>query len=96
VKTVLKRVWNEDRGVLTFEWILLITLIVLGVVGGLTAARDGLIDELGDVAEAVVNVDQSWSIAPSPCEPCPMDFGCFVDEPPDVERQRSCEPPESP
>ncbi len=59
----LKRMWREDQGFLTFEWVLLLTLLAIGIVGGLTAARDATIDELGDVAEAVVSFDQSYSLA---------------------------------
>jgi Flp pilus assembly pilin Flp len=58
----IKRVWREDDGVLSFEWVLLITLLTLGLVSGLTAARDGFIDELGDVAEAMVCLNQSFTV----------------------------------
>ncbi len=62
MKCLLRRMWREDEGVLTFEWILLITVLVIGVVGGLSAVRDAVITELGDVAEAVVSLDQSYAI----------------------------------
>ena len=58
------RVLQEECGVLTFEWILLITLIVIGIVGGLSAARDAIISELGDVVGAVVHIDQSYTVSP--------------------------------
>ena len=64
MKNVLNRVWREDEGVLTFEWILLITVLVIGIVGGLSAVRDAVITELGDVAEAVISLDQSYTILP--------------------------------
>jgi hypothetical protein len=48
--------------VLSFEWVLLTTLLVLGVVAGLSAARDAVIDELGDAAQAMLNLDNSYSI----------------------------------
>ncbi|RMF88576.1 MAG: hypothetical protein D6741_18990 [Planctomycetota bacterium] len=60
---MLSRVWREDEGVLTFEWILLITVLVIGIVGGLSAVRDAVITELGDVVEAVVSLDQSYTIS---------------------------------
>ena len=41
------------RGFLSFEWILLISLLVIGVIGGLSAVRDALILELKDVADCV-------------------------------------------
>lgn len=62
MKSLFNRVWREDEGVLTFEWILLITVLVIGIVGGVSAVRDALITELGDVAEAMVALDQSYSI----------------------------------
>ena len=55
--------WNEEEGVLSFEWTLLLTLLTLGIVGGLAATRDAIIDELGDLSEAVLNFDQSYSLA---------------------------------
>ena len=63
MKRVLSRVWQEDEGVLTFEWILLITVLVIGIVGGLSAVRDAVITELGDVVEAMISLEQSYYIA---------------------------------
>ncbi len=60
---ILHRVWREDDGVLSFEWTLLLTLLTIGIVSGLSAARDAIIDELGDVAEAAQGIDQSYSLA---------------------------------
>jgi hypothetical protein len=54
--------WKEDQGVLTFEWILLLTVLVIGIVGGLSAVRDAVISELGDVAKAMTALDQSYTI----------------------------------
>ncbi len=59
---VLAQVWSEEDGVLSFEWVLLVTLLTIGIVSGLSAARDGIIDELGDVAEAMLALDQSYTI----------------------------------
>ncbi len=67
MKNILNRMWQEDSGVLTFEWILLITLLVIGIVAGITAARDAIIDELGDIATAATSLDFSYSLAPDPC-----------------------------
>ena len=58
----ISRAWKEDDGVLAFEWVLLITLLTMGIVGGLAAARDAVIDELGDVAQAMQAVDQTYTI----------------------------------
>ena len=62
MKTVAIRMWKEDDAVLAFEWVLLVTLLTIGIVGGVAAARDAIIDELGDVAQAMLAVDQSYQI----------------------------------
>ncbi len=60
--TQLNRMWREDEAVLSFEWVMLLTLLTIGIVGGLAAARDAMIDELGDVTEAAISIDQSYSL----------------------------------
>jgi Flp pilus assembly pilin Flp len=62
MKKVLSRVWKEEDGVLSFEWVLLVTLLTFGIVSGVAAARDAIIDELGDVAQAMLALDQSYTI----------------------------------
>jgi Flp pilus assembly pilin Flp len=59
---LLHRIWIEDDGVLAFEWTLLVTLLGLGIVGGVAAARDAITDELGDTAQVMLAVDQSYHI----------------------------------
>jgi len=58
-----QRLWREEDGVLSFEWVLLVTLVVIGIVGGLAAARDAITDELGDAAEAMLSLDGSYTIS---------------------------------
>jgi Flp pilus assembly pilin Flp len=62
MKKVLSRMWKEEDGVLSFEWVLLVTLLTIGIVSGLAGARDAIIDELGDVAQAMLALDQSYTI----------------------------------
>ena len=57
-----ERAWIEEDGVLTFEWTLLLTLLVLGIVSGVAAVRDAIIDEFGDTAEVMMAVDQSYHV----------------------------------
>jgi Flp pilus assembly pilin Flp len=62
----LSQLWHEDDGVLSFEWTLVTVLVVFGIVAGVSAARDAIIDELGDIAEAALQFDQSYSFAGIP------------------------------
>lgn len=59
--TKRNRPCSRRRGVLSFEWIVLITIVAVGIVGGLTAIRDAIVEELGDVAGAAVAIDQSFT-----------------------------------
>ena len=55
---------REDEGFLTFEWILLITLLLIGILAALSAVRDAIAGELIGVGGAIVSVDSSYSICP--------------------------------
>jgi Flp pilus assembly pilin Flp len=59
---LMQCIWTEDDGALTFEWTLLLTLLTIGIVGGVSGARDAIIDELGDTAQVMQAVDQSYRI----------------------------------
>ncbi len=91
----MRSVWlhfcRDQRGTLTFEWVLLITVLVIGVVGGLSAARDAVISELGDVAGGMVAIDQSYSVAADPC----LNIGGFAFQDTSCNRAASCRPPEN-
>ncbi len=64
MKQLLSRLWHETDGVLSFEWTMLTSLLTVGVVSGVAAVRDAVTDELGDVAQAMVSLDQSYVIQP--------------------------------
>jgi Flp pilus assembly pilin Flp len=64
MQCMLKSMWQEDDGVLSFEWTMLAVIVVFGIVGGLAAARDAILDEMGDMAEAYLSIDQSFTLAP--------------------------------
>lgn len=88
MKNLLARIRHEDGGALSFEWVVLITLLVIGVVGGYSVLRDGVIDELGDVAGAVISVDQSFHTEPPVGMPEAGCYGSWQDDDPAPEIQR--------
>jgi hypothetical protein len=57
-----RRLIHRRRGVLTLEWILLVTVIVLGVIGGLGLVRNATVGELRDLAEAIT----ALNVTPGP------------------------------
>jgi Flp pilus assembly pilin Flp len=58
--SIARKLWTEEDGVLSFEWTLLLTLLVIGIVAGLAGARDAIIDELGDASQAILALDDSY------------------------------------
>ena len=62
MKMLCERMYRETDGFLSFEWVLLVTLLTFGVISGIAGARDAIVDELGDVAQAMLAVDQSYTI----------------------------------
>ena len=47
---------NRRRGLITFEWLLLVTLLVIGIVGGLASVRNAIIEELNELVTTIQNL----------------------------------------
>jgi len=59
-----RRLWQDETGfVATADLILVTTIVVLGTIVGLVTLRDQVLQELGDVATAVGQLNQSYSVA---------------------------------
>ena len=83
---ILNRFWSDESGESSAASILLITtLLALGVMVGLSTARNTLVQQLGDVGVALENIDQSYltptsSFAdpgPFPTDPVDLPPGCI-------------------
>src|SRR5258707_15159177 len=60
---MLKKLWNDEVGaIISSEIVLIGTILVIGMITGLTSLRDGVIEELADVGAAIGNMDQSFAI----------------------------------
>ncbi len=75
---MMNRIWNDESGVLTFEWILLITLLVIGIVGGLAVIRDAYIIEAAETADAMMALNQGYVIQ-APVDAAITDTGAGVE-----------------
>jgi Flp pilus assembly pilin Flp len=64
MRNVMKKLWQDDAGwIISVEMILIFTIVSLGLIVGLTALRNALVDELTEVANAITAIEQcySWS-----------------------------------
>ena len=64
-QSLLKHPALRRKGSLALEWILLITIVVVGVLGGLAAVRNATVKEITDLSKAVeqINVKTSAELA---------------------------------
>ena len=59
---LLHRIWKDEAGfVVSTELVLIATILVIGMVVGLATVRNAVVQELGDVAMAIGNINQSYS-----------------------------------
>ena len=62
--SALVRLWRDDRGVVvSAELIVIVTVVVLGLLVGLTSLRDQMVQEFGDLGAAIGALDHSYSFA---------------------------------
>lgn len=62
---LMQTLWRDDRGMVSsMHVILLYVILAFGAVVGLTAFRDQVVQEYGDVSVALDRLDQSYRVAP--------------------------------
>jgi hypothetical protein len=59
---MLVRLLNDEAGfVVSSELALIATILVIGLIVGLVAIRDAVVQELGDIAGSIGNINQTYS-----------------------------------
>jgi len=51
---------RKNRGVLSFEWIMICVMLIIGILGGLAAARNAFLSEIDDTIEVVDLIDAKF------------------------------------
>lgn len=60
------QLWRDERGlVLSMELVFVTAIVAIGMIVGLAAYRDGVVDELADNARAVQALNQSYAVTVS-------------------------------
>lgn len=61
LKSLASKFWNDQTGfVISAELVLISTLLVLGLIVGLTSVQTAVVGELGDVGTAIGSLNQSY------------------------------------
>jgi hypothetical protein len=64
VAKLFGRLWDDDAGaLLATEWVVIATIMVLGLIPGLVAVRQGTLSELTEFGNATMALNQSYSFS---------------------------------
>jgi hypothetical protein len=59
-----RKLWNDEAGfIVSAELVLVATIVVIGLVVGLTVLRNQVVQELVDVGQAIGSVSQSYAVS---------------------------------
>lgn len=63
MKNLLWQLWSDDEGiVISTELVFVASILGIGMIVGLSAARDGVTSELADIAASVSSYNQGYQI----------------------------------
>lgn len=62
VFSIRQRINQDESGVLAFEWLLVLTVLVIGIVAGIATMRDSVSLKMLEAAQVVHSVDTSYEI----------------------------------
>lgn len=61
---MLRKLWNDEGGfIISAELVLIATIVVIGLIVGLTSLRNQIVQELVDVGQAIGSLSQSYAFS---------------------------------
>ncbi len=79
---MFRKLWQDESGfVIASELVLIGTILVIGMITGLTSLRNAVVTELADVAGAIGLIDQSYSYGSIQGHHAFTDGSMFTDRP---------------
>ena len=84
---MMKNLWNDEAGfIVSVELILVAVILVIGLVTGLSAVRNAVLEELEELGDAILAINNSYYFGGSQQGTC-ASTGCtrFGDGPGNVE-----------
>lgn len=58
---MLKKLWKDEAGIVALEYLLLATIVGLGLIVGLVALRNSLVTEFSELGQAITTLSQEYS-----------------------------------
>lgn len=60
---MMKKLWNDDQGALiAMEFLFVATILVIGIIAGLSSVRSAVNVELSELANAILALSQGYTI----------------------------------
>lgn len=76
-----RKLWRDECGALAgADYILALTILVIGGITGLVTVRDAAVQNLGDIAVALESLNQSYTVTIEQSNGFTLSFG-YVDPP---------------
>jgi Flp pilus assembly pilin Flp len=63
MRKTFSKMWKDDAGIVAFEYLLVATIVGLALVVGLAAVSNALNAEMVELANAILALDQGYSVA---------------------------------
>ena len=78
---MMRRLWSDEAGfVVSAELVLVATIVVIGMIVGLTSLRNQVVEELVDVGQAIGSMSQSYAFAGIYKTQTAFTDGCFYND----------------
>jgi Flp pilus assembly pilin Flp len=61
MKNLFLKLWADDAGIVALEYLLVATIVGLGLVVGLAAVNSAMTSELTELANAILSLNQDYS-----------------------------------
>jgi Flp pilus assembly pilin Flp len=61
MRNVFSQLWNDDNGVVGLEYLVLATIIGLGLIVGVTTVAIAVATEYNELAQSITNLNQGWT-----------------------------------
>lgn len=62
MKSMFTRLWKDEAGIVALEYLLVATILGLGLIAGLAGLRNALDSELLELGEAITGLDHDYYI----------------------------------
>lgn len=80
---MLKKLWNDEAGVVSLEYLLLATIVGLGLIVGFVALRNSMVSEFNELAGAITTLSQEYSFSGQAWAACASTEGSNATDSPD-------------